>query len=420
MDKDTRGSAAIVDYENVAYSLSRIGIALTSEARLEALFQLIVNEIMAFAGCDACSLYIRQEEPDRLVFQATRTLSLERRGIHRPFRPIPLPLTETSVAGCTALTGRVINIADCYAPAADVPYRHNSQYDQDAGYRTVSMLSVPMRDGRGQVTGVIQLINKLDEQGRAVAFPASLEPLIAAIASQAAVAVRQAQLQQLQAQASFMFNSLLLSLCVYAFFLAGVRTAAGSFLGLNMKEVVTLSFSAGFCVIAGFIIRQAQLPVTYFGLSLRRWPRAVGESLLVTAAVLAGAMALKVYGINHWAVFRGASVVDWSVLGVSYLSYGLIAPLQEFIRSGVLQTSLERNLGANRWSPAGAVVLSSCVFGSFHIFYSIGMALLTVFSGLLWGWLYTRHRTIVGISLSHFAIGNFIGLTGFWNLLANL
>lgn len=420
MTRSQTDPAAGMDYEHVAYSFSRIGIALTSEHQLDALFRLIVDEIIAFAGCDGCSLYVRQEEPERLIFQATRTLSREKDALPTPFRPMPLRLTPGSIAGYTALTGSVVNLPDCYAIPDAVPYRHNNRYDLDTGYRTVSILSVPMRDGDGKVTGVIQLINKLDDQGRVVAFPPGIEPVIAAIASQAAVAVRSAQLQKLQVESSFVFNSLLLSLCAYSFFLAIVRTSGESFLGLSMKELVTLGFSLVFSVISVLIIRKTALPLTFFGLTRKRLSRSVGESLLATLLVVAATTGLKVYGIQHWEVFRGVPVVDWSLVGVSYFTYALIAPIQEFIRSGVLQSSLERNLASQKHHTFGAVVISSCVFGSFHIFYSVGMALLTVFSGFLWGYLYSRHRNIVGISLSHFLIGNYIALLGFWKILADL
>lgn len=406
-----------MDYRHVAFSLSKIGTALTSETRLEALFDLIVNEIIAFAGCDGCSLYIREQEPSRLIFQATRTMSRENDGAKIPFRPIPLRLTPKSVAGYTALTGEIVNISDCYAIPDTVSYQHNKSYDNETGYRTVSVLSVPMQESDGTVTGVIQLINKLDEQGNPIPFPLEMEPVIAAIASQAAVAVKNAQLKKVQSESNLVFNSLLLSLCAYSFFLAIVKSSRQTFLGLSMNEVITAGFSIAFLVIAMFIIRKAELPMRYFGLTFKRWKKSLWESLAVTALVMAGMIGLKLYAIGHWSMFAGQPVVDWSLVGVSYVTYLLIAPIQEFIRSGVLQSSLERNLSYSKQNAFWAVVISSCVFGSFHIFYSVGMAVLTVVSGFVWGWLYARHKSIVGVSISHFIIGNFIALVGFWNLL---
>jgi GAF domain-containing protein len=58
-----------LEYKNITFLLTKIGIALSSENRLDNLFDLIVDEIIEFAHCDACSLFIRHDHPAQLVFQ---------------------------------------------------------------------------------------------------------------------------------------------------------------------------------------------------------------------------------------------------------------------------------------------------------------------------------------------------------------
>ena len=79
-----------------------------------------------------------------------------------------MPLNETSIAGYAALTGTIVNVADAYNLPAGSTYKISRSFDEKSGYRTKSMLAVPMRDHKGKVIGVVQLINKKrDAEGRA-------------------------------------------------------------------------------------------------------------------------------------------------------------------------------------------------------------------------------------------------------------
>lgn len=408
-----------MDYSNVALSLSKIGIALNAETKLENLWNLIIKEVIEFASCDGCSLYILQEEPLRLVFQASHTVSLSKGlpGQAEKFTAIPLKLSSTSIAGYTAITGQTVNIPDCYAIARSETYQHNNSYDIANGYRTTSVLSVPMKDREGVVIGVIQLINKLDDNGSTIPFPPDLEPIIEAIASQAAVAIKNSQLQKIQNDSTFVFNTLLLSLCTYSFFLAILKTSDSSFLGLSINELVTAGFSLVFLVISIVIIRKTHLPLSYFGLTLKGSKKSLIEAAIATVVLMGLLSGSKFLLIEHLPAFAGQPVIDLSVIGLSYFTYLFIAPVQEFVSRGVLQGSLERSLVGSKNRLFLSIIIASCVFGSFHLFYSVGMALVTLASGLLWGWLYTRQRNLIGISLSHFIVGNYIGLVGLWDLL---
>jgi HD-GYP domain-containing protein (c-di-GMP phosphodiesterase class II) len=184
-----------MDYKELVFALNRIGIALGSETKLQNLFNLIVDEIIKFAGCDACSLYIRDRERSELIFQATKTLTLSgKSGAESVFKSFSVPIELKSIAGYTAITGETVNIKDCYNIPKDKSYDFNESYDIKTGYKTVSMLSVPMKDSEGDVLGVIQLINKFDSNGKIVPFSKEFEEIIKSLASQAAVALINARL----------------------------------------------------------------------------------------------------------------------------------------------------------------------------------------------------------------------------------
>ncbi|MDQ7053660.1 MAG: GAF domain-containing protein, partial [candidate division KSB1 bacterium] len=124
-----------------------------------------------------------------------QTQSLERRnGKKTEFKSFYLPLTKESIGGYVAITGEVLNIEDAYLIPPTVEYRLNRDFDQRMGYRTKSMLVVPMRDHKDEIIGVLQLINSMDEHGNVVPFRKEYESLILSLASQAAVAIQNARL----------------------------------------------------------------------------------------------------------------------------------------------------------------------------------------------------------------------------------
>jgi HD-GYP domain-containing protein (c-di-GMP phosphodiesterase class II) len=174
--------------------LNQIGIGLSSETNLEDLLELIVFEAREFTGADAGSLYILDED-GTLYFNVSQNDTLSRRPDPPPgFKPYPLTLSKESIAGYVAITGEIVNIEDVYNLPGNVPYSFNPDFDMRNEYVTRSMLAVPMKDREQEVIGVIQLINPMDETGKIFPFPESVEHLIMSLASQAAVAIRNATL----------------------------------------------------------------------------------------------------------------------------------------------------------------------------------------------------------------------------------
>jgi HD-GYP domain-containing protein (c-di-GMP phosphodiesterase class II) len=124
-----------------------------------------------------------------------------------PFAEFVLPIQENSLAGYTALHGEVINLADAHRIPRDRPYHFNPRYDEETGYRTRSMLTLPMKNGRSEVIGVLQLINcKLHRETSLTShevvtrdvrpFSDRAVRLALSLASQAAVAYENGRLYQ--------------------------------------------------------------------------------------------------------------------------------------------------------------------------------------------------------------------------------
>jgi len=137
--------------------LNQIGVALSSQRDINVLLASILAHARAITAADAGSLYL--VEGDASAGQHLRFMLTQNDSREFPFQELTLPLKEDSMAGYTALHGKVLNFADAYRIPHDRPFRFNNSYDRETGYRTRSILALPMRNAKGEVLGVLQLIN---------------------------------------------------------------------------------------------------------------------------------------------------------------------------------------------------------------------------------------------------------------------
>jgi HD-GYP domain-containing protein (c-di-GMP phosphodiesterase class II) len=124
-----------------------------------------------------------------------------------PFREATMQIDDKSIAGYVALTGKPLKIEDAYRLNPGVPYKINRKFDEDSGYRTKSILAVPMRNAKDEIVGVVQLINskkqfgaKLDSLSavtqQVVSYTDRQQQVVESLASQAAVALENSRLYE--------------------------------------------------------------------------------------------------------------------------------------------------------------------------------------------------------------------------------
>lgn len=185
--------------------LNRIGIALSTERDQERLLNFILTTARDFTCSDAGSLYIVERDDKgqrRLRFNNSQNDSLP----HLELVKFTIPVSTTTLAGYVASTGDPLNIPDAYLLDPRSEYTFNPAFDQRTGYRTRSMLVLPMKNQDHQVIGVLQLINRKVSRAAAlspgtidhVVLPyddAALE-LTLSLASQAAISLTNNQLYE--------------------------------------------------------------------------------------------------------------------------------------------------------------------------------------------------------------------------------
>jgi len=186
--------------------LTRIGVALGTERDLKTLLELILTQARRITTSDAGSLYLVEtgdQGQKRLRFRIAQTYSKP----DAPFVEFTIPVDRSSLAGYTAVTGEPLVLDDAYFLPPDVEYSINRSFDERHGYRTKSMLVIPMKDHKEEVIGVLQLINRKRHPEALLAAPADVEhqvvpysrrtvELVTALAGQAAVAIENSRLYE--------------------------------------------------------------------------------------------------------------------------------------------------------------------------------------------------------------------------------
>ncbi|MCG8512488.1 MAG: GAF domain-containing protein, partial [Rhodospirillales bacterium] len=192
------------DSNNRFERLIEIGIALSSERNHHRLMERILLEAKGLCNADGGTLYLKTDG-DQLRFEIMRTDSLSiamggTTGKEIPFPPLDMFDPETgkpnhkNIATHAALTGECIDIPDAYT-ADEFDFSGTKKFDEGTGYRSRSFLTVPLKNHEGDVIGVLQLLNAQDRNtGNVIPFTADIQPLIEALASQAAVALDNQQL----------------------------------------------------------------------------------------------------------------------------------------------------------------------------------------------------------------------------------
>ena len=179
-----------------------IGIALSAEKDTNKLMETILLEAQGIANADGGTLYIRTKE-DTLKFEILRTDSLNAAqggttGVEITIPPVKMyqedgePNTQ-QIAASAALSGKTLNIVDAY-DSTEFDFSGTKAFDEGNNYRTQSVLTVPLKNNQDDVIGVLQLLNAQEESGEVIAFSEQIQPLIEALASQAAVALDNAML----------------------------------------------------------------------------------------------------------------------------------------------------------------------------------------------------------------------------------
>lgn len=192
-----------------------IGKSLSSEKDTLKLFEKIIGISLKLTSADAGTIYIvvdrKTGQWSHIKNGSTHGKSLKfviarNTSMNVNLQDYIAPISKKSIFGFTLISGKSLRIDDVYEIGDEAEYRHNHTFDKNTGYRTKSILSIPMMNHDNDITGVIQLINKKQSWDTAIdykkadaadtilAFNDTDELIMNSLAGQAAVALENNQL----------------------------------------------------------------------------------------------------------------------------------------------------------------------------------------------------------------------------------
>ncbi|WP_253276414.1 HD family phosphohydrolase [Synechococcus sp. PCC 6312] len=185
------------DPRGLVTELLAVGTALSATENLSDLLTLILTKSREITCSDAGSVFLvdRQAHPPNLWFKTAQNDTHPELSLHEFF----IPLNAESLVGYVALTGEILNIPDAYEIPQAETYQFNRSFDDNLGYRTRSVLVIPMQNAEGEIIGVLQLLNRkiradikiTPDNATDVTVPYSHweEAILRSLASQAAVSI---------------------------------------------------------------------------------------------------------------------------------------------------------------------------------------------------------------------------------------
>ena len=180
--------------------LNKIGLALSSENELPILLEMIVEASRELTNCDGGTLYLKDKNGLNFHIVQTKSLDIFMGGRKEQINWSPLPIyledgqpNRKIVAVCSVLDDRVINISDIYQNN-EFSFDGAKKFDIANSYQSKSNLTIPLKNYENEIIGVLQLLNKLDNNQNLIAFNSVDEEIISSLASQAAISITNANL----------------------------------------------------------------------------------------------------------------------------------------------------------------------------------------------------------------------------------
>ena len=179
--------------------LNEIGLALSREDDTNVIFELIMEESRNITHADGRTLYMISDDGKNMNFEILRNDSMNTvmggiSGNKITFPPMQLfgkdgEQNLASIVAFSAHTGETINIQDAYKEEG-FDFSGAKDFDKSTGFRTKSVLSVPLKNHEDDIIGVMQLINATEtEKNEVISFSTEMQKQVESLASQGAVAL---------------------------------------------------------------------------------------------------------------------------------------------------------------------------------------------------------------------------------------
>lgn len=159
-------------------SLVKIGRSITAVTDIDVLLKVIAEETKIAIQADRCTVFMLDKDKNELWSKVA--LGMDSQEIRFP--------ADKGLAGYVVKTGEPLNIPEAYNDP-----RFNPDIDKETGYRTKTILCMPIKNNNQEIIGAFQVLNKLNG-----VFTKGDEDLLVAIGGSASIALENAQLFEQQ------------------------------------------------------------------------------------------------------------------------------------------------------------------------------------------------------------------------------
>jgi len=156
---------------------------------VDTILDKILHESRRFTGADAGSIFLVEDGSLLFSYVQNETLFKQETANAALYQNFAIPVSEESIVGYVAKTLKSLNIDDAYELDPTLPFAFNKTFDEKSGYRTTSMLTIPLIAQESRLVGVMQLINAKNELGKVIPFSEEDKTYIPLFCNNAAVAI---------------------------------------------------------------------------------------------------------------------------------------------------------------------------------------------------------------------------------------
>lgn len=156
---------------------------------VDAILDNILFESRKLANADAGTIFLVSEESLNFSYVQNDTLFGKDESNAAIYSDYSVPINKKSIVGYVALTRQMLAIDDAYSIPPETPYSFNRSFDKDSGYKTTSILTIPLKTFEDKLIGIMQLINAKDSNGRVGPFSAQNKIYVPLFANNASVAI---------------------------------------------------------------------------------------------------------------------------------------------------------------------------------------------------------------------------------------
>lgn len=174
LDKAKKQCQLDVEQEDPYTAILKVARTLSAETNIDKLLQIVVEEVKKVLNADRCTVFLLDEDKEMLCSKVA--LGLDSKEIRIPI--------NTGIAGYVATTGKTINIKDAYKDS-----RFNKDVDLETGYKTKSIICIPIWNLNHEILGAFQVLNKLTGK-----FTQKDQDILLALSASLGIAIENARL----------------------------------------------------------------------------------------------------------------------------------------------------------------------------------------------------------------------------------